>query len=103
MIGTSRSRAGDAVLVFLLPLFACGYFSHHPVWNGLSRLALVYAVVEAGTLSIDRFHEWTGDKTLVDGRASGCTSWSWRRARAACCIGFPRNLAEEARLARQFQ
>lgn len=56
----------------LLPLglalaFSYGYFVAPPAWNQNSRLALTRALVENGSVSIDPYHETTGDKSRRDG------------------------------------
>lgn len=62
-------RAGRAFLGPLaLVLFATyGYFVCRPAWNQNSRLALTRAVVEHGTMTIDPYHDTTGDKSFRDG------------------------------------
>jgi hypothetical protein len=60
-----------AVAVFVAACVACMYFPSVWGWNQNSRLALVMAVVNQGTLSIDAYHERpgtdTGDKSLHGG------------------------------------
>lgn len=67
----TRKSLKDALLTFLLLAVAYSYFYHDPAWNGNSRLALVYAVVREGRLTIDSFHDQpgidTGDKALYEG------------------------------------
>ena len=61
----------EALAVFALLAILYGYFYHEPGWNGNSRLALVFAVVQEGRLSIDSFHlrpgTDTGDKAVYEG------------------------------------
>ncbi|MBI3965493.1 MAG: hypothetical protein HY329_07640, partial [Chloroflexi bacterium] len=53
----------------LITLFcAYGYFIlNGAVWNADSRLALTYAIVDRGTLTIDAYHHVTEDKSFHDG------------------------------------
>ena len=43
------------------------YFNHSDGWNQGARLAELHAIVLKGTVSIDAYHEITGDKALIDG------------------------------------
>jgi hypothetical protein len=43
------------------------YFNHNDGWNQTARLAELHAVVMQHTVSIDKYHEITGDKALIDG------------------------------------
>lgn len=58
-----------AAAIFIL-LFTCYlYFLQQPWnWNSVSRLALTFAMVEEGGLSIDTYHKPTGDKAYYNGR-----------------------------------
>ena len=64
----------DALLIFLLLTFTYGYFLHsiHNA-NVNSRLGLIFAVVQEGSLNIDSFHDSTNpptrtiDKSYHDG------------------------------------
>lgn len=64
----SRVRRGikrdklSGLLVFLVVLVSCSYFFTGGGWNQASRYNLVRAIVEHGTLQIDRYHQNTGDK-----------------------------------------
>lgn len=68
-------RAGSpgyaAWLLGVILFLGSGYFYQDPEWNGNSRLGLIRAVVERGTLQIDAFHDapgWTtGDKAFFNG------------------------------------
>ena len=68
---SSSKHPKDALIVFLLLTLAYVYFYHDAAWNGNSRLALVFAVVREGRLTIDSFHDQpgidTGDKALYNG------------------------------------
>ncbi len=44
------------------------YFHQGHGWNQATRIALVRTIIEEGSLSIDTYHEDTGDKALVHGR-----------------------------------
>ncbi|HSR19808.1 MAG TPA: hypothetical protein VLL49_02740, partial [Anaerolineales bacterium] len=58
-------------LLGIILFLGSGYFYQDPEWNGNSRLGLIRAVVERGTLQIDAFHDapgWTtGDKAFFNG------------------------------------
>ena len=59
-----------ALVVFLLLLVCYGYFlprSGDRDWVATSRAALVYALVDQGTVRIDAYHEPTGDKAFYRG------------------------------------
>ena len=60
-------RVRDAVLVFLSLFVPFAYFNHSEGWNQGARLSELHAIVLQGTLSIDAYHEVTGDKALIDG------------------------------------
>lgn len=57
----------DAVLVFVSLFVPFAYFNHSDGWNQGARLAELHALVLKGTLSIDAYHEMTGDKALING------------------------------------
>lgn len=63
-----------AALCLFLAVMGCMAALHHPAtgWNVNTRLALVLAVVDHGTLSIDAYHEsqhlFTMDKAIYEGR-----------------------------------
>lgn len=65
------SYTKEALAVFALLAILYGYFYHEPGWNGNSRLALVFAVVQEGRLTIDSYHlkpgTDTGDKAVYEG------------------------------------
>jgi hypothetical protein len=56
-----------ALLIFAVIFFSYAYFYEGAGWNQNSRLDLVRAIVEQGTLRIDDFHENTGDKAFANG------------------------------------
>lgn len=61
-----KSRAG--LVLLLLLLISYSYFVYRgSMWNGDSRMALVLAVVDQHTLSIDAYHQMTGDKSFFNG------------------------------------
>lgn len=53
--------------VFALLLFSFAYFYQAGGWNENTRFDLVRAIVDDHTLSIDRYHENTGDKASYGG------------------------------------
>ena len=57
-----------AALLFFALFVPFAYFNHSDGWNQGARLAELHAIVLQGTLSIDHYHEITGDKALIDGR-----------------------------------
>ncbi len=57
----------DTLLVAGILIIYASLFHPDPGWNVASRLGLVYAVVDHGTLSIDSYHETTGDKAFYRG------------------------------------
>ena len=60
-------RAKAAALVFLSLFVPFAYFNHSDGWNQGARLAELHAIGLQGTLRIDRYHEMTGDKAVIDG------------------------------------
>lgn len=54
-------------LLFLALLVPYSYFNHSDGWNQGVRLAELHAVVLKGTLRIDDYISYTGDRALVDG------------------------------------
>jgi hypothetical protein len=56
-----------ALLIFGAIFFSYAYFYEGAGWNQNSRLDLVRAMVEQGTLRIDAYHENTGDKAFANG------------------------------------
>src|SRR5271169_4349145 len=60
-------RRMRALLIVAVIFFSYAYFYEGAGWNQNSRLDLVRAIVEQGTLRIDAFHQNTGDKALVNG------------------------------------
>jgi hypothetical protein len=61
----------EPLLILFLLAFTYAYFYHDSGWNGNSRFALTFAVVQEGTLAIDSFHDQqgtvTGDKSFFTG------------------------------------
>lgn len=68
-----RTHVGDSItgkasaLVFVSLFVPYAYFNHSDGWNQGARLAELHAITLHGTLRIDRYHEITGDKALIDG------------------------------------
>lgn len=60
------SRAPSVLLFFLL-LLPYAYFNDGTGWNQRSRPAELHALVVKQSLSIDSYHEVTGDKALING------------------------------------
>jgi hypothetical protein len=58
-----RSR----LLIFLALFIPYSYFNHSDGWNQGVRLAELHAVVLQGTLRIDDYLSYTGDRALIDG------------------------------------
>jgi len=56
-----------ALLIFSVIFFSYAYFYEGAGWNQNSRLDLVRAIVEQGTLRIDAYHQNTGDKAFANG------------------------------------
>src|SRR5436190_15152975 len=59
------SRSG--LLVFLALFVPYSYFNHSDGWNQGVRLAELHAVVLKGTIRIDDYISYTGDRALIDG------------------------------------
>lgn len=60
-------KATPALLLFVSLFLPFAYFNHSDGWNQGARLAELHAIVLHGTLQIDRYHEVTGDKALING------------------------------------
>jgi hypothetical protein len=60
-------KASAAALLFASLFVPFAYFNHSDGWNQGARLAELHAVVLQRTLAIDRYHEITGDKALLNG------------------------------------
>ena len=60
-------RVKAATLVFLSLFVPFAYFNHSDGWNQGARLAELHAIALQGTLRIDKYHEVTGDKAVIDG------------------------------------
>ncbi|HSY66360.1 MAG TPA: hypothetical protein VK829_17330 [Terriglobales bacterium] len=56
-----------ALLLFSVIFFSYAYFYEGAGWNQNSRLDMVRAMVEQGTLRIDAFHQNTEDKAFANG------------------------------------
>ena len=56
-----------ALLITAVVLVSYAYFYEGGGWNQNSRLDLVRAIVEQGTLRIDAYHENTNDKAIANG------------------------------------
>lgn len=65
----SRSvRARDAYALLFLALFVpFSYFNHSDGWNQGVRIAELHAIAVKGTLRIDDYLSYTGDRALIDG------------------------------------
>jgi hypothetical protein len=57
----------QAALIGVVAFFSYAYFYSAGGWNQNTRFDFVRAVVERGSLSIDAYHENTGDKAVKDG------------------------------------
>ena len=66
LTGGSEWRLAFAIVAGVLVL-SYGFFFSGGGWNQATRFNLVRAIVESGTLTIDRYHENTGDKAFRDG------------------------------------
>ncbi len=60
----TRASAG----VFLILLGSYTFFWHSRDWNTASRLALVYSIVDRGTIDITGLQQQTGDRAVYQGR-----------------------------------
>ena len=63
MLPGRRSR----LLLFLAFFVPYSYFNHSDGWNQGVRLAELHAIVLKGTLRIDDYISYTGDRALIDG------------------------------------
>lgn len=54
-------------LLFLAFFVPFSYFNHSDGWNQGVRFAELHAIVLKGTLRIDDYIAWTGDRALIDG------------------------------------
>lgn len=66
-IAPARSQLGLSLLVFLAVWITSGWYWHSRDWNTASRLMLVYALGDRGTIAIDGLHRQTGDLAFKDG------------------------------------
>jgi len=63
-----RSEKRTAILIFLILLSCYAYFfPRWASWNQNSRLDLVMAIVDKGTVSIDDYYQNTGDYAVYEG------------------------------------
>jgi hypothetical protein len=63
-----RTERGRVILVFLFLLTCSGYFFPRlSNWESNSRMDLVYALGDEGTIRIDDYHLNTEDKAFFDG------------------------------------
>ena len=60
-------RASAAALLFVSLFVPFAYFNHSDGWNQGARLAELHAIVLQRTLTIDKYHDVTGDKALIGG------------------------------------
>ena len=60
-------KVSAAALLFASLFVPFAYFNHSDGWNQGARLAELHAIVLQRTLAIDKYHEVTGDKALIDG------------------------------------
>jgi hypothetical protein len=61
-------RAGTSYALLFVALFVpFSYFNHSDGWNQGARLAELHAIVLKGTLRIDDYLDYTGDRALIDG------------------------------------
>jgi hypothetical protein len=62
-----RENAAGWILAVILLLFYAYFFPRWADWNQNTRLNLTLSIVEYGSLSIDAYHENTGDKLYYEG------------------------------------
>ncbi len=55
------------LLIFIVLVISYGYFFRRLDWNSGTRLDLVWSIVDQHSLSIDAYHENTGDKAFYRG------------------------------------
>jgi hypothetical protein len=65
---SSQEKTAGFVLLLILFISYAYFFPRWADWNQNTRLNLTLAVVETGSLSIDPYHENTGDKLYYQGR-----------------------------------
>lgn len=65
--GNAIIRAVRYALLFLALFVPFTYFNHSDGWNQGVRLAELHALVLKGTLRIDDYISYTGDRALIDG------------------------------------
>lgn len=61
-------KIAGAVLTLILLFVYAYFFPRWADWNQNTRLNLTLSIVETGSLTIDRYHENTGDKLYYQGR-----------------------------------
>lgn len=105
----SRVRRGirrdklNGLLVFFVVLVSCSYFFTGGGWNQASRYNLIRAIVEHGTLQIDRYHQNTGDKAQFAGhyysdKAPGASLLAVPFVMAANAVASPLTSSEAKKL-----
>jgi len=62
-----RTIRKKAILIFCLLMFCYAYVHQRSGWNQNSRLDLLHAIFVHKTLTIDAYHENTGDKSIHNG------------------------------------
>ena len=66
--GSRPARGRTAYALLFLALFVpFSYFNHSDGWNQGVRIAALHAIVVKGTLRIDDYLAYTGDRALIDG------------------------------------
>jgi hypothetical protein len=63
----ASSNTSQHALVFVSLFLPFTYFNHNDGWNQGARLAELHSLVLHRSLNIDRYHELTGDKALING------------------------------------
>lgn len=63
----SRSARAAYALLFLALFVPFSYFDHNDGWNQGVRIAQLHAIVLKHTITIDAYHQITGDKAYIDG------------------------------------
>src|SRR5271165_4941161 len=67
LFANSARAPKQALLIGLVAFVSYAYFYSGGGWNQNTRFDFVRAMVERGTLSIDAYHQNTGDKVFKDG------------------------------------
>ncbi|MBY0495218.1 MAG: hypothetical protein K2Y23_13485 [Cyanobacteria bacterium] len=64
----TRARGRTAYALLFLALFLpFSYFNHNDGWNQGARVAQLHAIVLKHTITIDAYHQITGDKAFING------------------------------------